>query len=177
MLVDNTEELFLKMRDGELDFLIIEGYFKKTDFCVELFSTEEFIGLCSPDSHLAQKSVSLEELTKERLILRESGSGTRDIFSHLLSEYNMSTESFAGVCEISNMRAIKELVAANMGITFMYRAAAEEEIKSGRMKIIDLPGITMKHEFNFVCTQNSVNSEEYFSRFNFFKDVRFANSN
>ena len=41
----------------------------------------------------------------------------------------------------------------------------------------DLPGITMKHEFNFVCTQNSVNSEEYFSRFNFFKDVRFANSN
>lgn len=37
------------------------------------------------------------------------------------------------------MRAIKELVAANMGITFMYRAAAEEEIKSGRMKIIDLP--------------------------------------
>ncbi len=172
MLVDNTEELFLKMRDGEVDFLVIEGYFKKTDFDVELFSTEKFVGLCAPDSHLAGKDVSLEELCGERLILRENGSGTRDILSHMLAEHNMSIESFAGACEISNMRAIKELVTAGAGITFMYRTAAAEELASGRMSAIRLPGIEMEHEFNFVCTRGSVNRSEYFSWFKFFKEIK-----
>lgn len=172
MLVDNTEELFLKMRDGEVDFLAIEGYFKKTDFDVDLFSTEEFIGLCPLDSHLAGRDVSLEELCGERLILREHGSGTRDILSHMLAEHNMGIESFAGTCEISNMRAIKELVTAGAGITFMYRVAAAEELRSGRMSVIRLPGIKMEHEFNFVCTKGSVNRAEYFSWFKFFKDFR-----
>ena len=69
------------------------------------------------------------------------------------------------------------LVVALLWLLSVAPLLAQEKGGGPKIPTIDLPGITMKHEFNFVCTQNSVNSEEYFSRFNFFKDVRFANSN
>lgn len=172
MTVDNTEILFSKLRDGELDFLVIEGYFNKADFSVELFSQEEFVGLCSPSFFLKDTPVCLDELTRHRLILREHGSGTRDILAHILNEHNLSIDSFSRTCDVSNMRAIKELTADGLGITFMYKAAATEEIAEGRLSVINLQSIDMKHEFNFVCAKNSISKNEYFSWFDFFRKTR-----
>ena len=45
----------------------------------------------------------------------------------------MSVDSFNNIIEIGNMNAIKELVTQNIGITFMYKAAAEKELEMGKL--------------------------------------------
>lgn len=44
-----------------------------------LKEAEAFFGVCAPDHRFAGRTVSLDELAGERLILREPGSGTRAI--------------------------------------------------------------------------------------------------
>ena len=110
MRVENTQHLLEELEEGEIQFALIEGLFDKTAYHAELFALEPFIGDCSAHSPLAEGVVSLEELTSSRLIVRERGSGTREILEHLLHGLNLSVDSFAQVTEIGNMEAIKRLV-------------------------------------------------------------------
>ncbi len=65
----------------------------------------------------------------ERLIVREAGSGTRNILESYLKRHNLVVADFAHVTEMNNVTAIKELVKQGAGITFLYGFAVQEELK------------------------------------------------
>lgn len=169
MLVNNTQMLMEKLRDGEINFAIVEGFFNKAEYEAKLFSLEEFIPVCSPKSPLAGKKVAFNEILNERLIIREKGSGTREIFEMLLNEHNLSLGSFKRICELGNMNTIKDLVVNNYGITFLYQKAALREIASGQLCKLEIEGFSVQREFNFVFLKNSVHGEEYLRWLSLFK--------
>jgi len=170
MFVENTKSLLQKLQDGEISFALLEGFFDKSKYGYKLFSKEEFIAVCSAQSKLKGGTHRLEDLLKNRLILRESGSGTRDILEQVLFEKNLSKESFENVIEIGNMSAIKELVAQNEGITFMYKAAANKELLNGELCRIDIKDFNVKREFNFLYLKNSIHEKQYLEWFNLLKN-------
>ena len=165
MLVENTQSLLAKLEKGVIDFACIEGFFDKTRYEWRLFSEERFIGVCSVDSPLCNKPLSMESLFKQRLILREKGSGTREIFEQILWQNNLRLENFKQRCEVGNMQTIKELVAQNRGITFLYQAAAEKELASGSLAMMDLKDFSVMRAFHFVCLKNSMHKDEYLGWF------------
>lgn len=76
-----------------------EGIFVKCQYDSFLFRPEPYIGVCAADHPFAGREVSLSELFDERLILRESGSGTRKILERELSQLGYTTEMFrATIC-------------------------------------------------------------------------------
>lgn len=155
MPVENTERLLEKLENGEIDFALIEGFFDKAQYDYTLFSNEPFIAVCSGEHPLGGRRASMEQLMKERIIIREKGSGTRNVFEQLLREHNFSIGSFSMVSEIGNMNAIKRLVERNLGVTFLYRAAAKEELATGKLREIDVENISVEREFNFVALKDS----------------------
>lgn len=165
MTVANTQLLLEKLNLGTLDFLLVEGLFNKADYETRRFSLEKFIPLCAAQSPYAKGSFTLEALTSSPLVLREEGSGTREILKQLLLEHSYPIEAFSQVIEIGNMAAIKKLVAKNIGITFLFEAAAKEELRAGTLKQIDVEGFEALREFNFVCLKNSYFKEEYLKVF------------
>ncbi|MEG0942184.1 MAG: LysR family transcriptional regulator [Angelakisella sp.] len=171
MLVDNTSVLLGKLRDGTIDFALLEGFCDKTQYGGAVLAREPFIPVCSPQSPLAGRRVQLGELLPFRLILRENGSGTRDIFEQLLREHNLTTNSFAHLCEVGNMSAIKQLVSAGLGVTFLYRAAVARELAAGTLVEIDIDGFSAEREFNFVFLQNSLHEQQYMQWFTAFQGL------
>lgn len=157
----NTEMLLEKLQDGEIDIALVEGYFNSSAYEVETLSTEPFVALCGAGHPLAASNPSYADLFKERLIIREKGSGTREVLEHILQELNLSLSSFSDVCEIGNLNAIKQLVENHCGITFMYRIAARQEIKEGRLKELPLTGTIFRHNFSFVYLKGSMHQKEY----------------
>lgn len=141
--------------EGKIDFALLEGHFNQNQFESELISNETFIGVCSPHSKAASKTVDLEELLDQNLILREPGSGTRDILEQALYNRNLSVNDFKRKIEIGNMNAIKELCHQNIGITFMYREAVKKEISQGYLKEIPIRDFNVSHSFSFVYLKNS----------------------
>lgn len=150
MFVENTHILQKMLWEGKIDFALLEGHFNHSQFEFKLISNETFIGVCSPDNKIAYKTTDLEKSLEQNLILREPGSGTRDILEQALYNQNLSINDFKSRIEIGNMNAIKELCHKNVGITFMYREAVKNEISGGYLKEIPLRNFNINHPFNFV---------------------------
>jgi DNA-binding transcriptional LysR family regulator len=154
MFVENTHLLQKMLWEGKIDFALLEGHFNHNQFDYKLISNETFIGVCSPENKIAFKATYLEELLEQNLILREPGSGTRDILEQALYNHNLSIKDFKSRIEIGNMNVIKELCHQNIGITFMYREAVKKEIYEGYLKEIPLGNFDISHPFSFVYLKN-----------------------
>jgi len=174
MLVDNTQVLLQKLHDGIIDFALLEGFFDKDRYSSKIISDEEFIGVCSPISELAERQCCFDEILDYRLILREKGSGTRDIFEQALRAHNLTVESFIRVSEIGNMSAIKQLVSNNLGISFMYRAAANKELSQRMLVPLNIKDFSARHAFSFVFLKDSLHHKEYWNWYEFFKKNLFS---
>lgn len=172
MLVENTATLLEKLKAGEINFAVLEGFFDKTKFGHHLFSKEKFIGICSANSKLSRQQLKMDELLNSRLILRESGSGTREILEQILYTNNLNPKSFASKIEIGNLNAIKELVAEDKGISFIYQAAAKNDLAADRISVLNIMDFNIKREFNFVYLKDSVFAEEYRKYFELFINLR-----
>jgi len=61
-------------------------------------------------------------------------------------------------------------VSYNAGISFMYNAAAREEIKRGNLSKIKLSDWNVTHEFNFVYTKDSIYEDEITDIIQMFKE-------
>lgn len=145
--IDNTEHILARLDKGELDFALIEGFFNRSDYESFLYRREPFVGVCSKNHPLAGKTVPLEQLFGENLLLRETESGTRQILEQQLAQYNQTTESFERVTCISNFGLLTRLAASGCGITFAF-AAVEEENESLTRFYVD--GWEVMREFNYV---------------------------
>lgn len=173
MIVENTKHLQKMLWNGEIDFALLEGHFNQEQFESKLISTEPFIAVCSPESELADKNLSIEDLLKQNLILREPGSGTRDILEQALYSNNLNISSFSRRIEIGNMNAIKKLCHENVGITFMYKEALYKELSKGYLKEIHLKDFNITHPFSFVYLENSPDKdtiEYWFEKFISFRN-------
>ncbi len=175
MSVANTHVLLERLNNGELDFIVVEGLFDKSDYEAKLFSLEKFIPVCSPQSEFADKEVSFQEITKSRLILREQGSGTREIFEIILQKNSYSLQAFAKIIEIGNMAAIKKMVSNGLGITFLFEVAAKSEIENESLSIINIPGFYEQREFNFVLLKQSFFRDRYMKIYELMKQTFIEN--
>lgn len=102
---------------------------------------------------LAGRTVPLEELWGEDLLLREKGSGTREILENFLNERNHTVTDFARVTCIGNMGLLGQLLAGGgQGITFAYTAAARGNDRLARFFV---EGLELQREFNYVFLRDT----------------------
>ena len=88
MIVENTRELLKKLDEGEIDFALVEGFFKKNEYDFQKYSEEPYIAVCSPDYPFKKKPKRIEDLFGERILIREDGSGTREVLERYLESCN-----------------------------------------------------------------------------------------
>ena len=156
LLVDNTQVLLRALEAGQLDFALVEGFFDRSRYDAQLCRQEAFFGVCAPQHRLAGRAVPLDEITGERLILREPGSGTRAIFEEALHRQNYTLDSFPSVVTISDFSTIKSLVADGLGLSFLYSPVVEQELEAGTLARFDLAEVPMSGAFYFVCLKDNL---------------------
>lgn len=161
LVVDNTKHLLQMLDENRLDFAVIEGDFSKTKYDSYLFRMEPFVGVCSKGSPLCGRHVTVEELLKETIIVREDGSGTRRIFEERLMAAGYEPGDFSRQISISSFVAIKALVAGGIGISFLYQSVVANEEEVG---VFTVDGITRPHAFHVVYTRNT-NAKNYALQF------------
>ena len=125
---------------------------------------EPFVGICAKNSPLSGKQVTIEDLLKETIIVREEGSGTRRIFEERLIAAGYELSDFNREISISSFVSIKALVGSGIGISFMYQSVISKENGIGTFAV---DGITEPHPFHVVYTRNTSarNYAEQFLKF------------
>lgn len=155
--INNTQHILQNIRDGKVDFGLIEGNFNKDEFNSFLVQKENFIGV----SHDIIDTTSIDRLFEQTLLIRETGSGSRNIFENWLATQNYRTSDFQNVIEIASPSAIIEFLKQNSGISFMYESLVIDELKLGQLKKLDLPGFHVEHPINLVFLKNSYFKDTY----------------
>lgn len=163
MVIRNTHELLDMIDNGLIDFAMIEGYFPRAEYGYRIYSLESYAALCKKGYPFkcGHAPSTIQELLAETLLIREDGSGTREILERFLAGCNLSLTDFQHTVEINSLHVIKQLVLAGSGITFVYQIAARDELLDGSLEMIPLPGLDTKHELSFVWRKNSIYKDEY----------------
>ena len=152
LVVDNTKHLLQMLDENQLDFAIIEGTFSKTKYDSYLLRMEPFVGICAKNHPLCGKHIPVAQLLKETIVVREEGSGTRRIFEERLTASGYELNDFFRMVSISSFVSIKALVAAGIGISFLYDSVIAKDENIGTFTV---DGLTEPHAFHVVYTRNT----------------------
>ena len=161
MLTANTQELLKLLDQGELDFAIVEGYFDKQAYDSLVYCTQRYIPVCASEYPFSHPVRRLEDLLEERLLVREPGSGTRNVLERALEVRNLSVRNFRRVTELGSLNLIKSLVCAGAGISFFYQPVVQQELEAGKLREIPLEDCSIYHDFAFLWRRGSLFAADY----------------
>ena len=159
MEVANTRELLSKLDAGKLDFAVVEGEFPREEYEFLLYRKEPYIPVASRKKAEQYRNAEFRELLSERLILREPGSGTREILEQELRRRGMTTDDFLQITELGNIGAIQAMLRADLGISFFYQATLTE--RETQLVPIALKDFSLEHEVMFIFRKNSSFRKDY----------------
>ena len=139
--IKNSSKIIEMLKLGELDIGFIETTCSDEVLITEVLSKDELV-VVSSDKTLKDE-VYIDELSCKKWVLREKGSGTREVFLEALGEVDI--EIFMEYLEFSQ---IKELLKRNPKIiTCISKVALKDELKRGELKTVKLKNIEIKRDF------------------------------
>ncbi|MCB1336188.1 MAG: LysR family transcriptional regulator [Maritimibacter sp.] len=105
--------------------------------------------IAPPDHFLAGRSrIDAELLIDETFIAREEGSGTRILMERFLDR--IGEGRIYDVTTMSSNETIKQAVMAGLGIALISQHTVVEELHSGRLVALDLPGLPIERAWYLI---------------------------
>jgi len=134
--VGNSQDVITAVADFRVDIGLIEGPCHAAEIIAEPWLEDELVVFAPPSSPLLQSEVTLEALAAAPWILRERGSGTREIVDYLLLSH---LPQFQLGMELGNSEAIKHAVRHGLGISCLSRRVIAEQLETGTLMELPLP--------------------------------------
>lgn len=114
--------------------------------------------ICSSDHPLAKKDiVKLEELKNERFIMREQGSGTRELFERYMLDNNIPIKI---VFEANSSETIKKTIMESQCLAVLSIRLVEDEVKKGKIHVIKNMDCDWDRDFSLVYHKDKFVTEE-----------------
>jgi len=130
----NTRAIARALLERRLDVALVEGPVRHARIEVVPWREDELVLIAPPTHRLAAKrSIELRELSGEPLIVREPGSGTRRVAERALAAHHVSPKV---TLQLGSTEAIKQAVAAGLGLAFVSRFAVDEQVQLGRIAAV-----------------------------------------
>ena len=146
LVVANSEAIQTRVNERSIDLGFIEGDSHLPTLMTDVCCEDELQVVCAPSHPLArQETVAVNELTEHSCVIREMGSGTREVLEHYLQKAGLSLDSMNVIMEANSPEAIKGLVATGVGFTIISRATVEKEVRIGDLVRIPLAPPLIRH--------------------------------
>lgn len=157
MKVMNTSEIIEAIAHQGLDFGLIEAPCEEPGFDAEAIMNDELV-LVVPTGHpfAARDEVSMDELIREPMVLREKGSGTRQMMEEELLRHGITESEMRIVSEFGSTGAIKSAVEAGMGLAVLSVWTIKHEMALGLLKPVKITGVRFRRRFYAVRLRSSL---------------------
>ncbi|EAJ2577903.1 LysR family transcriptional regulator, partial [Campylobacter jejuni] len=151
----NSKECLNLLKNGDIEFAIVEAELNPTlidheGLKMEFWQKDELV-VASSNKNLSQKEFYIDELLKQKWILRETGSGLRDKFLNEIGDVSKKLKFFL---ELDRMSAIKELVIQKNAISIFSKKSIEKELKNSILYEVKLKNINLWRNFYILKRKN-----------------------
>ncbi|PLV57900.1 LysR family transcriptional regulator [Erwinia sp. E602] len=134
--VGNSQDVITAVADFQADIGLIEGPCHMAELVTEPWLEDDLVVFTAPGAAILSQPVTLASLAEAPWILREHGSGTREIVDYLLLSH---LPSFELALELGNSEAIKHAVRHGMGVSCLSRRVIAEQLEIGTLVELPLP--------------------------------------
>jgi DNA-binding transcriptional LysR family regulator len=149
--IGDSSEILAWLVDESIEIGIVGTAADDKRFATETLGHDEIL-LVARKGHrwCGPKSVQLDALVTEPVIMREKGSGTSDAVAGALREQGITVNDLLVCATLSSSEAVKQAVLAKCGVAFISEMAVRGELKRGELVSINLSGVSITRSFSLV---------------------------
>jgi len=148
--VENTTRVVEHVAAGRYHCGLIEGPYHNVLIRSEKLADDELAVVCGREHPLATaESLTLEDVARAAWVLREPESGTRRVFEDAVASAGLEPTELRIVMQLGSTQAVKGLVLGGAGLTVLSPWTVKDELSSGLLKRLDVPGLDLHRSFNF----------------------------
>ncbi len=151
--ISNSEVVLAGLLDYRLQLGIIEGHCNDSRIAQQVWCEDLLVVVAGKQHPLANlPAVNLARLSRARWVLRETGSGTRDIFNGAIHGKITKLKVWR---EYSHVASLIALVADGAYLSCLPLRSVEQAIHAGDLVALATPDLDMRRSFNFVWRKDS----------------------
>jgi DNA-binding transcriptional LysR family regulator len=150
LTVSDTQRIVEQVARRELEIGVVGAARRHRGVAFEPFFRDEVV-LAVPRGHrFADRTISLEELQREPLVLMQEGAGVRQVIDDELREAGVRLRDLDVRLELGLQESARSAVLAGYGVTFISRAAVDAAVGAGTLAIARVDGLDASREISLV---------------------------
>ena len=146
----NSHEIVERTLNWNLDFGLVEGEASAlpTGLDTEVFAYDELVLVVAPTHRWSElKSLQPEALRDGQLVLREQGSGIREVIEHALAQQGVQIQP---LFTLPDNEAIKQMVMSGVGAALVSSLAIQRELASKDLVRIPIARMDLRPQLSLV---------------------------
>lgn len=159
--IQNSAQIIQMVKNAIIDIGFIESSCDEPDLYKEAIGDDQLV-VISSDPNLSQRTFFIDELFHKKWILREKGSGTREVFLEALGEIAKDLSIFMEFSEFEEAKTI--LLNNPQTITCLSKVAVTNELKRGELFEVNLKNLKIDRTFYLIYHKSKYQSR-LFSEF------------
>jgi DNA-binding transcriptional LysR family regulator len=143
LTVADTQAVVELVAERELELGIVGAARRQRGVAFESFAEDEVVLVVPAGHRFAGRTIGVDDLREERLIVMQEGGGVRQLLEDELRRAGHRLRDFDVRLELGLQESVRSAVVAGYGVTFLSRSAVESELAAGtvaeaRVRELDL---------------------------------------
>ena len=140
--VSDSMAVLKEVEAGRASIGLVGQQVRKPELEFKAFARDRLVVVAPPEHPLAAKrSVSLAQLRKQAVVLREVGSGIRHCFEKAAHRSGLRIEDFHSAMELGSNEAVRAAIRQGVGIAFLSELAVRDDLKACRLVALKVPAL------------------------------------
>lgn len=150
--IKNSSHLEQMILHNKIDIALMEGVPKHAHLQKKQFFKDELVVLCANNNPLLHKqSIQFKDILTQPFLLREKGSGTRDILDSIMQVHDIYLHP---IWESASTQALVKGVINNFGISILPYQMVKKELNQGLLSKILIEDIAFERDYYIILHKN-----------------------
>lgn len=152
VFIGSSDLIERKILQDDLDFALIEGTVHSDNILCDTYMKDRLAVICGPDDPLCgEKTVTIGQLLSRPLLLREKGSGTRELFDHVLASFEYT---YTPSWESTSTEALVNAAGEGLGVSILPWMLVRDNIKKGAVVELNVENLRFDRGFHIIYHKN-----------------------
>lgn len=144
----NSDAMLEALLARQIQLALIEGPERRKDIHIEPFMEDHMVLVVPPGHEWADHELEVSDLCRQKLLLREFGSGSRRVVEQALAAAGVKTKDLCVGLEFDSNEGLLSAVEAGLGVTFVSRWAVRNQLSLGTLKLARVRGLKLSRKLS-----------------------------
>ena len=156
LTISDTQHVVEAVATRELELGVVGATPRNRSVAYEPFFRDQVVLVCPPQHRFAGKTIAIDDLKSEQLIVMQEGAGVRQVLEEELRKRRKRLRDLDVHLELGLQESVKSAVEAGFGVTFISRSAVEAELAAGTLATARVRGLEPARQISLVRASGRV---------------------